>query len=288
MTERAIELSAREIRDGLVRLLGEAAHALGADDTSDEVIHSTRKKLKSARARLRLLREALGAAAYARENAALRDAARPLGSVRDAKVMLDTVDVLLSAKGTRSRRVVLAALRGRLQQQHAGERAEFSSAKRAAITATELERASKRIGGLRVPKRGAAALEAGVKRIYRSARRALKAVDSEGSPDNLHELRKQVKYLRQALTPYEDAGSRNAKKVAERADAIGEALGEDHDLHVLHTHIAQVEASTKVHSESFQDEVARRRRVLSKKAVESSRKLLRRKPRAFAKRLSRA
>src|SRR5688572_18470539 len=61
----------------------------------DETIHEVRKDLKRARAALRLLREAVGDAAYAQENAELRDAARPLSGIRDAVVTLEMVEELL-------------------------------------------------------------------------------------------------------------------------------------------------------------------------------------------------
>ena len=107
-------VGASEIAGALTRQIGEAALGLTSATLSDEVIHDTRKKLKSARAKLRLLRAAVGRKAYARENAALRDAARPLSRVRDSKVMLDTANALLGQKGTRSRRVLLTGLRGRV------------------------------------------------------------------------------------------------------------------------------------------------------------------------------
>ena len=61
---------------------------------ADARIHDARKRIKRARAALRLLRDALGESVYQRENAALRDAARPLSEVRDAKILIDALDEL--------------------------------------------------------------------------------------------------------------------------------------------------------------------------------------------------
>lgn len=285
---KRVAVHASDVRDALRRQIGEAVLVLAGGDVSDEDIHDARKKLKSARAKLKLLRAAIGRAAYARENAALRDASRPLGTVRDSKVMLDAVNALLARKGTRSRRVLLDALRGRLHHRHAAARADLTAGKRAASTANALTRAARRIGRVRVPTRGAAVIARGVERIYRSARKALRAAEREPSAANLHELRKQVKYLRQAIVPYEDFGAREAKKIAKRAEAIGDALGEDHDLYVLAEHIASAEASTHTHSASFKDELGTLRRELEKRALKESRKLLRKKPRSIARRLARA
>ncbi|HYN14009.1 MAG TPA: CHAD domain-containing protein, partial [Burkholderiales bacterium] len=82
---------------GAVR--GQLEHALkalnGRKRLSDESIHELRRELKRARAGLRLLRQAVGDPAYTRENAALRDAARPLAPVRDATVVLQALDRLV-------------------------------------------------------------------------------------------------------------------------------------------------------------------------------------------------
>lgn len=75
---------------------------------SDESVHSARKKLKRARAGLRLLPDAVGKSAYARENAQLRDAARPFGRVRDAKASngnLRAPQGPLSCKADQARRI---------------------------------------------------------------------------------------------------------------------------------------------------------------------------------------
>src|SRR5580765_95868 len=78
---------------------------------SDEAMHQVRKDLKRARAALRLLREAVGEAAYARENHELRDAARPLASVRDATVALEAVREMLESEEKPARRAQLLELR---------------------------------------------------------------------------------------------------------------------------------------------------------------------------------
>src|SRR6266550_536207 len=81
--------------EGIRRILRkEIEKALGAVDSArsptDEGIHDARKRLKRARAALRLIREALGD----REYRILRDAARPLSEIRDAKILIDIYDDL--------------------------------------------------------------------------------------------------------------------------------------------------------------------------------------------------
>jgi hypothetical protein len=104
---------------GLQRILREqiakALESLDGTKLSDETVHSARKELKKAHATLRLLRDALGDAVYRQENAALRDAARPLSEVRDAKVVLDTLEMLVERYGRSARALKLGGLRRALR-----------------------------------------------------------------------------------------------------------------------------------------------------------------------------
>jgi len=59
---------------------------------SDSSIHSSRKKLKKARATLRLIRDELPDGTFRSEHLALRDSARPLNAIRDAKLLIDALD----------------------------------------------------------------------------------------------------------------------------------------------------------------------------------------------------
>jgi CHAD domain-containing protein len=60
--------------------------------TRDEAVHEARKSLKKVRAVLRLARPVIGEADYRGENACYRDSARPLTEVRDARILIETLD----------------------------------------------------------------------------------------------------------------------------------------------------------------------------------------------------
>src|ERR1700744_220986 len=79
--------------------LESALELLGQRRASDHSVHAARKELKKARATLRLVRDALGTSTYKKENAALRDAARPLGEIRDAQVLRDALKSLIGHYG---------------------------------------------------------------------------------------------------------------------------------------------------------------------------------------------
>src|SRR4029434_9837585 len=83
----------KEVQRLLCHHIDQALKALqGNQPLSDAAVHGVRKQLKKGRADLRLLRKALGSQMYAYENAALRDMARPLTAVRDARALMDTLD----------------------------------------------------------------------------------------------------------------------------------------------------------------------------------------------------
>ena len=87
---RGIRRIARKQMDlALEELTG--AHAGGRD----QAVHEARKAFKKVRAVLRLVRPVIGEAAYRAENSCFRDAGRPLTEVRDAKILIETLDGLV-------------------------------------------------------------------------------------------------------------------------------------------------------------------------------------------------
>ncbi len=81
-------------------------------DKGDQAIavHETRKSLKRLRALLRLVRPAMGEAAFKQENAQLRDIGLSLSGERDRHVLLETVNKLEGSAGF-GRRGLVGSLR---------------------------------------------------------------------------------------------------------------------------------------------------------------------------------
>ncbi len=78
-------------------------------------VHDTRKSLKRLRATVRLGRDALGEETYKRENQAFRDTGRRLAGVRDASVLIETLDALEQATPGELPSDATAGLRERLE-----------------------------------------------------------------------------------------------------------------------------------------------------------------------------
>ncbi len=117
------ELSeAERLSDGLRRLsLEEFDRAIGGllhGSDVDVAVHEARKSMKRLRAVLRMIRGELGEERYRRENEALRNTARLIGSVRDSAVLMATVSAIRSRFAAQLRRSAFETLERNLGQRH--------------------------------------------------------------------------------------------------------------------------------------------------------------------------
>src|SRR4030095_8821380 len=208
------------VRAALCDELADALQALWERRSpSDEAMHKVRKDLKRARSALRLLREAVGEAAYARENLELRDAARPLAGVRDASVALQIVRELLEVEKKPAARAKLVAGRRAQNAERLRAREQLLRGHKLAGIEHSLQDAGQRAEYWRFPLDDRPVLRAGFEQVYRKGRKALKKARAERSAESLHESRKQVKYLQQALAMVGDGEAPRLKKLARRAAA---------------------------------------------------------------------
>ena len=74
-------------------------------------MHEARKHLKKVRALIRLLRPATGEAFYKDENAAMRQAAERMSSIRDSHVRVQTIEKLTAKSGKRRTPAAFARIR---------------------------------------------------------------------------------------------------------------------------------------------------------------------------------
>jgi len=224
----------------LLRLVTSAAGRSAA--RRDETVHEVRKTLKRLRALLRLLRHALGPDEYRRENLALRDAARPLAEVRDAKVFVETIQALArrsAPAGTVARQ--LAPVAEGLAARHRGLAERVLGTDRALdAVATVLAAVRARAERWSLPEHeGWRLLKPGFERAYRRGRRAHARARREGTPEALHEWRKEVKYLLYQLQLIEPAWRASERLLARRLDRLADLLGEDHDLAVVRAMVTE-------------------------------------------------
>lgn len=250
----------------LGKALDRALALLHRPRLSGRSVHEIRREIKRARAALRLLREAAGKEAYARENAALRDAGRRLSAVRDARVVQETLERLAKRGSGSLRKRHALLLREAGEQRAALERALLESRKRSARW--------------RLPRPAWPVLSRGLERIYRNGRKALREAEARASDRALHEARKQVKHLGAAIGILEPLHARRVRKLVEQAAALAETLGDDHDLALLYR-----TAGGGALDPALRAKLQRRRGKLQKKALKRAQQLYERKPAAFIARL---
>jgi CHAD domain-containing protein len=295
--DRTFRLRADEyVPDGIRRVAG--GQLSGAQDdlesaskqTLGDAVHETRKRLKRLRATLRLSRNALGDETYDRENTVFRMAGRRLSGARDAQVLVETLDALRERFADELPRAATDMLRAQLQDDH--ERATDALREdEAAIDTTlgELGRARTRAAGWTLDAEGFAALQPGLRRIYRRGRKRIREAAHEPTTESFHEARKRVKDLWHATQIVRPAAPKKLKRLSKRAHHLADLLGDDHDLAVLRDYVER-------NPQAFADESSRgallavldrRREALQRKALKLGAQLYDQSPKRFVRGIER-
>ena len=219
--------------------LDKAVAHLGCEDGKrDEHIHEARKATKRLRALVRLVRRDLGDEMYALENQCYRDAGQRLSGLRDATVLVETLDRLVESLGKNVPQSRFARVRTWLVEcrDRAYSQADSSDLAVQEVIA-ELAQARERLEHWHLQYRGWGGIRVGVQRIYARGRRDFAAAYALPSDEAFHDWRKQVKYLWYHTQILENIWPPVMQALAEELDQLGELLGLDHDLAVLHTTI---------------------------------------------------
>jgi CHAD domain-containing protein len=260
----------------------------GNQPLSDAAVHSVRKKLKKGRAGLRLLRKALGSPRYAYENTVLRDVARPLTAVRDARTFMDTLDKLVEHSGVQTQALALDRVRQALRDEYGEVRQRvLDEGNTLELLEASLRAARARAQRWPIGRRGSAVLGAGVKRVYRNGRAAFAVTQEEPSQEHFHAWRKQVKYLWYQLQVLQPIQLGQLTTLADQAHALANALGDDHDLALLaQKFLAESDRfPERTTMATLGDLIARRRTLLQAQALTLGHQLYDAKPRLFVDRL---
>jgi CHAD domain-containing protein len=260
----------------------------------DENIHTARKSLKKARAMLRLLRDGMSNDAYQAENSGLRDAGRVLSPIRDARSLIDAFDSVHDRYTKELEQVELDPLRKilHLNLTKARHGLHLDSPARSA----ELKNCIRGLEDCLVltKREDFAAIDpavagSGLQRIYRTGRKAFAEARAVRTTEALHEYRKQVKYLFNAIdglrASQDDGNSKTNSKILKRAERLGDRLGDDHELAVLSLEISR---ATYIPVDSnviriLHELIERRRVKLEKDALRLGKKLYAQKPGKFKK-----
>jgi CHAD domain-containing protein len=259
---------------------------------SDEAIHDARKALKKARADLRLLRDGMSKTVYQVENSRLRDAGRFLSPLRDARSLIKAFDSLHDRYIEELQVVELGPLQKILQGNLAKARRHLHPQGKS----TDLENCIRLLeDSLDLAKQedfssiNSSTVGPGLRRIYRKGRKAYAEAKTVPTTEALHEWRKQVKYLLNAIdglhSSKKNQGRGKVEEVLKRADRLADYLGDDHELAML------VQETARGAYASIEGDVIKRldaliesrRKKLQKRAFRLGKKLYDDKPKQFTK-----
>jgi CHAD domain-containing protein len=263
-----------------------AITALDRRPLTDVTVHTARRQLTKARATLRLLRPALGAR-YKREDATMRDVARPLSIVRDGRVLIDTLDKLSGRHGPPARATKSEALRRILVRDRVSVRKRILKLPSALKPQRDaLEKLRKRAARWKIGEGDWEIPGAGLKRVYGDGRTAFEEALADGSNENFHAWRKQVKYLWHQLQILEPLRPGPIGELADQAHKLADYLGDDHDLFVLREKVTthRKAFTTAATQGALLAQIDRCRAQLQEKAAILGRRLYEERPTAFEKR----
>jgi CHAD domain-containing protein len=255
-----------------------------------EAVHDSRLRLKKLRSLLRLVRIS-APAAFQRENAALRDAARSLSTQRDRQAIVEALDKLLGHAEREwdesdGHLRTLRALRSRFAESQPQESNGGDGERLIEQVADELRAALGRLKGWVTEARDDRVVVAGFADTYRRARAAFEAVLAAPTADNLHEWRKQIKYHRYQTRLFQQAWPAMLEAHCEELKRLSDYLGDDHDLVLLRQAVPESDAVQPGDPTLAElcELIERRRRELQEEAIPLGRLLFAEKPKRLTRR----
>ena len=215
--------------------IGQALKQLkAADNNKEEAVHESRKRLKEIRALLRLVREPLGKKTYRRENECFRDAGRQLSDVRDAQVLIKTLDKLAEHCPDSTLSDAFTTIRGELKDHYSlVYQQAIEQGNNVSVVTNTLKTARKRIDDWTIEPDDWSALSPGLKKVYKQGYKDFEQAGEQPTAENLHEWRKRVKDLWYHVRILSPIWSEMMGELADQLHDLSNYLGDDHDLAVL-------------------------------------------------------
>lgn len=250
----------------------------------DRAVHDARVSFKKIRAVLRLVRGELGGETFKRENLEYRDAGRRLSLARDTAVVFSTLEELVHHFNEQLSDPDIKTLRKRLHHAKTNQRIDRDVLSE---VAEDISSARERVEGWPIDNDGFAALRIGLKHVYKKGREGFALARVERTTENLHEWRKQVKYLLYQVSILNPMWPKTMDVLAHELNKLSGYLSEDHDLAMLSR-----TAIDQAHTLSAPDEIEKlimligeRRIQLQTKAVALGARIYVEKPKKFVNRM---
>jgi CHAD domain-containing protein len=229
-----------------------------------EPVHEARKSIKQLRAVLRLAREMADKEKLESVATHLREAAHRLGPLRDAEVLRATIQGLKKRDEPAPPPMEIGDPRAVLRQTRAHLRQAATALRKLIDSEWDTD-----------------GLKAGLRRLYKRSRHAMRQARKSESDDYLHLWRRRTKDLYYALKVLPGDGGDRA--LIKKIEQITSHLGDDHDLAFLQQHVSSQAPGTSHHS--LLRRARKRRGPLQKKAFKDGRRVLDQSAHAFARRI---
>jgi CHAD domain-containing protein len=257
----------------------------------DAAVHQVRKRLKKLRGLLRLVWPVIGEAAYRPRNRRFRDLGRALADVRDADIMLQTLDDLAGRLQGEDAGSDLSGLRRHLSDQRAQARGNGTQdlhARRETVAA-ELQAICDQLDDWSLPARGFAALGPGLQQTYARGRKAMRKAYASPSDARFHEWRKRAKdhwYHSRLLTGVWPGLLKPYTKEMQR---LSDLLGDDHDLATFRQRLGEMPADVlpAETSAALQRLIAARQKTLRDEARQLGYRIYGGRPKRVGRRIGR-
>lgn len=199
-------------------------------------VHKARRRLKSLRSFLRMLRPAIGDEAFREANAALRTAGHALAGARKAGAMIEAVGKLAKATektADAERKDLLAKLAEAAQADAATHAEEATVASGVGVAIDQVRIVKARLPDWKLPKRELGFYVKGMQKSYKRAQKLLEDGLAQRDAVTLHEARKSVIHLRYNLTTIEPVWPALFRAWSKELQTLREVLGDINDLHDL-------------------------------------------------------
>lgn len=250
----------------------------------DRAVHEARVCFKKIRAVLRLVYGELGRDIFKLENKEYRDAGRQLSKARDTAVVAGTLEELVRHFNKQLVDPDIKTLRKRLRRAKAEQHIDK---KQTLQVAEALSSARQRVETWPIDDDGFSSMRVGLQRVYKRGRAGFELARAERATENLHEWRKQVKYLWYQVCVLNPMWPKPLDVLAHELSKLADYLSEDHDLALLsRTAIEQAQSlGDPGEVEKLILLVDQRRILLQTKAAALGARIYAEKPKAFVNRM---
>ena len=246
--------------------------------TLDQRVLQGRKRCKKVRGLIRLVRPVFPD--YARENIALRDAARQLSGFRDAGAMVEIMHTLVSSEFAGLDAAAQSEMLGVVEVQRETV-SEPAVVKVLGVFRAEVEAALDRVQRWQIEADGWAAVSGGLIQGHERLRRAMQAAFETPSHETIHDWRKRVKYHWQHARLLREIWPQQMIAYSEEAGRLARLIGDYRDFSLLRFELDEIGGDIAEQAMSLAEA---RQAIMHDEIVSLGRRLAAERPASLARR----